>query len=106
MELLLYPQYWWLPLGAAAFLFALMNLARAVSGKKGGKSVLPLISLSCALFSMLSMFALTAGWVEDEAWASLMDCVPAMLKLLTVAVTMGLILHIAAVMFDERKRKR
>ena len=102
MELLLYPQYWWLPLGTAAFLFALVNLARAVSGKKRGKGILPLISLGCALFSMLSMFTLTAGWVKHEDWTSLMDCVPAMLKLLTVAVTVGLILHIAAFIFDER----
>ena len=105
MGFLLYPKYWWLPLGAAALFLALLCLLRAVAGQRRGQAVMRFASFACALGSMLSMFYLTLGWVEAGDWAALEDCVPGMAKILTAAVAVGLGLHLLAILPEFRREK-
>lgn len=103
MEFLLDPRYWWAPLGAAAFLLALVTLFRAIAGKKRGQGLLQLGSLSCALGCLLALFGLIDNWVDQGDWSALMDVVPALARYLPGAVAVGLGLHLAALVIDCRR---
>lgn len=106
LRLLIRPAYWWWTLGTAAFFLALVTLFRAIAGHKRGQELLRFVSLSCALGAMLSQYYLVNGWVAGEDWSALLDCVPPVAKLLTVAVIVGLGLHLAALVIEKWRDSR
>lgn len=101
LSLLIRPAYWWWTMGALAFVLALIVLFRAICAKKRGQELLRFASLGFALIAMLSQYYLVNGWVAGEDWSSLMDCVPPVSKLLTMAVVVGLGLHLAALVIEK-----
>ena len=86
----------WLLLGALAFLLAMANLALALLGKGRGQTALLFGSLACGLFATLEEYRLAVDWVRREDWSALMDVLPGMELILTVAVFAGLGLNLAA----------
>ena len=88
----------WLLLGALAFLLALVNLALALLGRKRGQTALLYGSLACGCLALLEEYRLAVGWVRREDWSALMDVLPCMEPVLTMAVLAGLGLNLAALL--------
>ncbi|MBQ9347263.1 MAG: hypothetical protein IJT94_08000 [Oscillibacter sp.] len=92
----------WMGFGAAAFVFALINLIRVSGGHTAGSQAFMFGSLSCGLLAMLDEYRRAEAWVKAEDYAALGDVVPwtctmlmvacfllIILNLLTVAISMG-----------------
>ena len=88
----------WLLLGALAFLLALVNLALALLGKGRGQNGLLFGSLACGCLALLEEYRLAVGWVRREGWSALMDVLPCMEPVHTMAVLAGLGLNLAALL--------
>ena len=88
----------WLLLGALAFLLALVNLALALLGKGRGQTALLYGSLACGCLALLEEDRRAVGWVRREDWSALMDVLPCMEPVLTMAVLAGLGLNLAALL--------
>ena len=80
----------WLLLGALAFLLALVNLALALLGKRREQNGLLFGSLACGVLAMLEEYRLAVQWVQKGDWSALMDVLPCMEPVLTMAVLAGL----------------
>ena len=88
----------WLLLGALAFLLALVNLALALLGKRREQNGLLFGSLACGVLAMLEEYRLAVQWVQKGDWSALMDVLPCMEPVLTMAVLRGLGLNLAALL--------
>ena len=94
----------WFPLGLIAFLIAGVNLILGSLGKKNPWRLLVFLSLSFALFALLAQYHMVNAWVQAEDWSALMDVVPAMSKMLTGAVVLGLGLNVMTIIQNMRKK--
>ena len=95
----------WLLLGALAFLLALVNLVLALMRKGWGQSVLLFGSLACGILAMLEEYRLAVQWVQKGDWSALMDVLPGMELVLTVAIFLGLSLNLAVLVLHRVRRK-
>lgn len=95
----------WLLLGALAFLLALVNLALALLGKGRGQTALLYGSLACGVLAMLEEYRLAVQWVQKGDWSALMDVLPGMELVLTVAIFLGLSLNLAVLVLHRVRRK-
>ena len=101
---ILHPMYYWFPLGLLAFVFAGVNLARALTGRRAGWQLLLFLSLACGVFALLAQYQMIRVWVLHSDWSALMDVVPGMSRLLTLCAFAGVLLN-AAVLLLNLKRK-
>jgi len=102
------PAYYWLPLGAAAFILAIANLVRILAGKRRGCAALMFFSLACGMLTMLAEYQMIHKWVLHGDWSALMDVVPANAVLLANCVAAGILLNAAALaanLWRERKER-
>lgn len=88
----------WLVCGSLAFLLALVNLAMALLGKKRGHAGLLFGSMACGALTLLEEYRMAVRWVQREDWSALMDVLPCMEPVLTMAVLAGLGLNLAALL--------
>ena len=95
----------WLLYGALAFLLALANLVLALLGRKRGQTALLYGSLACGCLALLEEYRLAVGWVRREDWSALMDVLPGMELVLTVAIFLGLSLNLAVLVLHRVRRK-
>lgn len=95
----------WLLLGALAFLLALANLVLALVGRKRGQTALLYGSLACGVLAMLEEYRLAVQWVQKGDWSALMDVLPGMELVLTVAIFLGLSLNLAVLVLHRVRRK-
>lgn len=103
MSELLNPFNYWIPLGILAFLFAIINLLRALNGKKKGWTVLLFLSLSCGVLVMLTEYLMINRWVQKGDWSALMDVVPTMSIVFSILVIAGIILNGIVLIKNARK---
>ncbi len=104
MGMIFNPTYWWFFLGLIAFGLAGVNLMLYSLGKAKHWKLLLFLSMSFGLVAAWAVLVMVANWVHMEDWSALMDVVPAMLKVMAVAVGVGIVLN-GMVLVQHRKEK-
>jgi len=95
----------WLFFGAAAFLLALVSLARAAAGRRKGWEALQFSSLSCGALALLAEYRMVAQWLDHGDLAAVCDVVPTMSRHLTAALAIGLGLNLLALLLHTRAKR-
>lgn len=90
----------WIFFGAAAFVLVIMNIARGCAGKTRGWQALMLASMSCALFAVIAELRMAARWASHGDLPALMDALPGMCRIMTIASVIGIILNILAMLIN------
>ena len=104
MSGILDPTWWWFPVGLLAFVLAGLNLVKNSLGKNKGWHVMMFLSLGCGALAVLLQYYMVYNWVKMEDWSALMDVVPSMSMVLTVAVAAGLVLNAMVLVQNLRKK--
>lgn len=78
MEYLREPSLYWIPLGIFSVLTAGINLVRVLSHKSKSCDTLVFLSLSSAIFFLVSEYGIVRKWLEGGDIAALEDVVPSM----------------------------
>lgn len=94
----------WLLSGALAFLFALIHLIRAILSKRKGNQVFMLVSLSCGAFTVLEEYRAVGIWLQHGEMMMLNSTVSRMIQILTVGLFSLIILNVAALLVDMKKK--
>lgn len=95
----------WMLLGGFAFLFAGINLVRAITGKKQGWELLMLLSLSCGVFALVAEYQMIGHWAMANDWSAIGDVAPYMADALLWVAILGVVLNFAAALLHLRKNK-
>lgn len=96
------PSYYWIPFALLAFGFGGINLVRSLLDKKKGWQVLSFLSLSFGALTQLMEYMMVYVWVQKADWSALLDVVPAMTFINTVAVGIGIVVN-GIVVFRNRQ---
>ncbi|TFD94334.1 hypothetical protein [Jeotgalibacillus sp. R-1-5s-1] len=93
----------WIILGIMAIVATVINLLMYAAGKDYKLAMAMGLSLTaltlCAEYSMIS------NWVKAEDWGALADVVPGMERALWFLTVVSILLNIAPVFLEQRRRK-
>ncbi|MDE6932172.1 MAG: hypothetical protein K2P37_05735 [Oscillospiraceae bacterium] len=96
----------WMLLGFAAFALVTANLLRAALGKRRGWQLLLFASLTCGALALLCALLEVDAYVREWLPSSLLDVVPALVKLSVWAACLGLVLNLLALYLHLRSETR
>ena len=93
----------WIRLGVIAIVVTFINLYLYIAGKDYKLAMA--LGLSFTALTLCAEYSLVSMWVEVEDWAALSDVVPGMERALWFLTTVSILLNIAPVLLDMRKKK-
>lgn len=93
----------WVILGVIAIVATFINLYLYIAGKDYRLAMA--LGLSFTALTLCAEYSLVSMWVEVEDWAALMDVVPSMERALWFLTIVSILLNIAPVLLDMRKKK-
>ena len=93
----------WIILGLIAIVVTFINLCLYIAGKDYKLAMA--LGLSFTALTLCAEYSLVSMWVEVEDWAALSDVVPSMERALWFLTTVSILLNIAPVLSDMRKKK-
>lgn len=95
----------WMLLGGFAFLFAIINLVRAIMGKKYGWEVLLFSSFLCGVYALVALYRQNAQWAMIGDWSAIQDVTPYMGDALVWVTMLGVTINMATVLLNLRKKQ-
>ena len=94
----------WMLLGGLAFLFAIINLVRALLGKTHGWAVLMFLSLSSGALALVAEYQMISRWALAGDWSAIQDVTPFMGSALLWLTVAGIILNMVTVLWNLQKK--
>jgi len=95
----------WLLLGAASFIFVIVNLIRGATKRHRGWQVLLFASLSCGGLAMVCALQAVSYWAKREDWSGIMDVVPTLASICSWALCLGIALNLLALWLHLREEE-
>ena len=95
----------WMLLGGFAFLFAIINLVRAIMGKKYGWEVLMFSSFLCGVYALVALYRQIAQWAFIGDWSAIQDVAPHMGEALVWVAMFGVTINLAAALLNLREKQ-
>lgn len=93
----------WILLGFIAIIATTVNLYMYANGKDYKLAMA--MGLSFTVLSLCAEHSLIANWVDANDWAALLDVVPTMEKALWFLTIVSILLNIAPILLEFRKKK-
>lgn len=92
----------WLVTGGMAFLLAAVNLIRSLLSKKNGWEIMMFASLVCGAVTVLEEYRMAAAWLQHGDIAAAADVVPSLVRILTIALCIGIALNLIVLLVNTR----
>ncbi|MGD6842639.1 hypothetical protein ACQCVH_08955 [Bacillus infantis] len=93
----------WLILGVVAIAATFINLYMYKTGKDYKLAMT--MGLSFTALTLCAEYSSVSNWVRSEDWPALMDVVPAMEKALWFLTIVSILLNIAPMLLELKKKK-
>ena len=94
----------WMLLGGLAFLFAIINLVRAILGKTHGWEVLMFLSLSGGALALVAEYQMISRWALAGDWSVIQDVAPFMGSALLWLALFGILLNAVLLYMNVKKK--
>ena len=91
----------WLAWGGIAYLLVIVNIIRGCRSKTKGWPALTVASMSCAIFAVIAELRMVGRWISHGDMIAVSDTVPGMIRIITIAAVIGILLNIFAALINS-----